>query len=69
VPPIFDLIRSAAGMSEEEAFNVFNMGIGLVLVVPPEEAPAVIRLAADAETPAFVIGRVVEGSGVSFPEP
>jgi hypothetical protein len=37
--------------------------------VPPGEAPTVIRLAADAGTPAFVIGRVVEGSGVSFPEP
>jgi phosphoribosylformylglycinamidine cyclo-ligase len=69
VPPIFDLVRSAAGVSEAEAFKVFNMGVGLVLVVPAEEAPAVIRLAADAGTPAFAIGRVVGGSGVSFREP
>jgi phosphoribosylformylglycinamidine cyclo-ligase len=65
-PPIFGLVRSAAGASEEETFRVFNMGIGLVLVVPREEAAGVTRLAASAGTGAFVIGRVVEGSGVSL---
>ena len=69
MPPIFDLVRSAAGVSEAEAFGIFNMGVGLVLVVPQGEAPTVIRLAADAGTPAFVIGRVVGESGVSFLEP
>jgi phosphoribosylformylglycinamidine cyclo-ligase len=68
VRPIFDLVRSAAGVSDEQAFAIFNMGIGLVLVVPPAEAQAVIRLAADVGTPAFVIGRVVRGSGVSLSE-
>jgi phosphoribosylformylglycinamidine cyclo-ligase len=67
-PPIFDLVRSAAGVSDEQAFAIYNMGIGLVLVVPPVEVPAVIRASADAGIPAFVIGRVVRGSGVSFSE-
>jgi phosphoribosylformylglycinamidine cyclo-ligase len=66
VPPIFDLVRAAAGVSEKEAFGVFNMGIGLVLVVSPEQVPAVIRLSAGAGTGAFAIGRVLQGSGMSL---
>ncbi len=42
VPPIFPLIAERGRVEEKEMFRTFNMGVGMVLVVPPEEA-AVVR--------------------------
>ena len=35
-PPIFDVVAEAAGVSDDDLFATFNMGIGMVLVVDPE---------------------------------
>jgi phosphoribosylformylglycinamidine cyclo-ligase len=43
VPPIFGLLARWGGVDEAEMFRVFNMGIGLVLAVPPYYANAVLR--------------------------
>lgn len=67
VPPIFDLVRKAAGATEDDMLATFNMGIGMALVVPADRADDdVIGRAANAGTSAYRIGRVVAGTGVSF---
>ena len=38
VPPIFQIIQRAASVNPAEMFNVFNMGIGMVLIVPKKRA-------------------------------
>jgi phosphoribosylformylglycinamidine cyclo-ligase len=38
VPPLFDLIQESGRVSEQEMYHVFNMGLGLLVVVPPEAA-------------------------------
>jgi phosphoribosylformylglycinamidine cyclo-ligase len=59
-PPIFGAIRSA-GVPETELQRVFNLGIGLVLVVPPEHAGATLeRLTASGER-AWAIGSIESG--------
>jgi phosphoribosylformylglycinamidine cyclo-ligase len=63
-PPVFELVRRAAGASEEEMFATFNMGLGMVLVVAPDDAEAVVDRAEAAGTPAWVVGRVEGGPGV-----
>ena len=63
VPPIFSLIQTRGSVSEEEMYQVFNMGAGFVFVVSSEDAPAVPDLCTE---PAFEIGRIVEGDGVTF---
>lgn len=35
IPPIFELIQKIGSIPEEDMFEVFNMGIGMILVVPP----------------------------------
>jgi phosphoribosylformylglycinamidine cyclo-ligase len=62
-PAIFDLIRSHAGASDEDMFATFNMGVGIVLVVPTGTADAVLDVAGHA---ASRIGSVTAGSGVRF---
>ncbi|MDP9343918.1 MAG: phosphoribosylformylglycinamidine cyclo-ligase [Actinomycetota bacterium] len=65
-PAVFEFIRRAAGVSEEEMFSTFNMGIGMVLVVPPDAAGEVVSRAEVAGTPAWVVGRVGGQPGVRF---
>ncbi len=62
VPPVFALIREAAAASESDMFATFNMGIGMVLVVPAGLEERVVERAGGAS----VIGRVTPGEGVSF---
>ena len=61
VPEIFKFIQKEGGVSEAEMFEVFNMGVGFVLVVSPEVAEEVQHLAAE---PLYLIGEIVEGRGV-----
>jgi len=57
-PRIFTEVRRAGGISEDEMARVFNLGIGMVAVVPAEDAPAACRLVDGAR----VIGEVVAGA-------
>jgi phosphoribosylformylglycinamidine cyclo-ligase len=67
VPPVFDLVERASGASREEMFRTFNMGIGMVLVVPPSAEEAVSQRAERSGVPAYRIGRVVAGGGFHMP--
>ena len=58
--PIIDYIVETAGLSDEEAYKTFNMGIGLMLIVSPEQVDEVRRLL-DEEV--YEIGTIVPGSG------
>jgi phosphoribosylformylglycinamidine cyclo-ligase len=66
IPPIFDLVRKAADASDGDMFDTFNMGVGMVLVVSPNQADEVIERAADAGVQAFGIGGVSGGTGLSL---
>ncbi len=63
VPEIFGLIQQEGEVSEAEMFDVFNMGVGFVLIASPEEVEEVQRVAVE---PLHPIGEVVEGNGVQF---
>jgi phosphoribosylformylglycinamidine cyclo-ligase len=59
VPPIFQAIAGIGNVEPEEMYRVFNMGIGLILVVPASAAQAVITRATDLGDPAYRIGTIV----------
>lgn len=71
VPPVFPWLQHQGGVPDSEMFRVFNMGIGMVLIVAEFHAEAIARyIRRDANVPAWVIGQVVEGDGsVTFDEP
>jgi len=62
VPPIFDVIRKFGSIKEEEMLRVFNMGIGMVLVVPPFFVDSVISQLDHLGLPAWAIGEIKAGS-------
>jgi phosphoribosylformylglycinamidine cyclo-ligase len=64
VPPIFGLIQRTGRVSGEEMFRTFNMGIGMILVVPDGAVQQALGMATSARTVAHVIGRVSGPSGI-----
>ena len=65
--PVFHLLAEKNGTPLDELFYTFNMGVGMVLAVAPEEATAVLRRAQELGEQAYEIGRVVPGEkGVSL---
>lgn len=71
VPPVFPWLQRLGRVPEAEMYRVFNMGIGLVLVVSEYYAEAIVRyLKSEAGVPAWVIGEVVPGGReVTWAEP
>ena len=61
--PIFEIIRTRGGVPEPELYQVFNMGIGMTVVVPADSAAAVLRFAKGHGQKAWIIGEVVKGTG------
>ncbi len=64
VPPIFELIRAKGGVPEDELYQVFNMGIGMVVVVAADRADEVLSCIHAQQHHAWLIGQVVKGRGV-----
>ena len=61
VPPIFSFLQAAGGIREEEMLRTFNMGIGMVVVVPPGFAEEAVALFGQYGEEAFVIGGIEPG--------
>jgi phosphoribosylformylglycinamidine cyclo-ligase len=58
IPVLFDFLLESADMTRTEAYRVFNMGIGMVLIVEPLYSERIQSLLPDA----LVIGRLIEGN-------
>ncbi len=59
VPPIFDVIERTGSVHHMEMFNIFNMGIGMVVAVPADREDEVMNLLANAGEQGYRIGSVV----------
>ena len=62
--PIFQIIRERGGVPEAELYQVFNMGIGMTVIVEGTRANAVLT-ACQRQHKAWVIGEVVKGKGLA----
>ena len=61
VPPIFSLIAARGGIDERDMFNTFNMGVGMSVVVAPEDADAALAILRAQGEDAYVLGEIVAG--------
>ena len=64
VPTLFRTLAELGKVDESEMFRVFNMGVGMLASVRPEEADAVVERLRDRGEAAWIAGEVVEGAGV-----
>ena len=60
VLPIFDLIAKVGGISERDMFNTFNMGVGMSIVVAPEDADKALEVLTSSGEQPYVIGKIVK---------
>jgi phosphoribosylformylglycinamidine cyclo-ligase len=61
--PIFQIIAEKSGVPDEELYQVFNMGIGMVSIVAADQAEAVLKFVRAQKHKAWIIGEVVKGKG------
>jgi phosphoribosylamine--glycine ligase/phosphoribosylformylglycinamidine cyclo-ligase len=57
-PPIFHMIQHLGGVSDAEMFRVFNMGLGMLVIVPPGDAARALEALPDD---GYVVGEIVPG--------
>ncbi len=63
--PIFKMIEAKSGVPDDELYQVFNMGIGMTIIVPADKADAVLKFVRAQKHKAWFIGEVVKGSGLA----
>lgn len=64
IPEIFPFLQKLGNVDEKDMYNVFNMGIGMILVVAEKDVERTMEiLAANGEKPS-VIGTVTDGEGI-----
>ena len=66
VPPVFKVMQEKADISDEQIYNTFNMGIGMVVCVSPENAEAAVAALEESGEEVALIGKTVAGKGVSL---
>jgi phosphoribosylformylglycinamidine cyclo-ligase len=64
-PRIFDVVAAAGGVADEEMIRVFNLGLGMLAVVPAGEVAGALESLAAAGHAAYEVGRIVDGPGVA----
>ena len=63
VLPIFDVLEKAGSIDHMEMFNIFNMGIGMVLAVSAEDADKTMELLKSNGEAGYVLGNIVKKTG------
>jgi phosphoribosylformylglycinamidine cyclo-ligase len=61
--PIFRIIEEKSSVPDDELYQVFNMGIGMVSIVSADKADAVLKFIKAQKHDAWIIGEVVKGQG------
>ena len=65
-PPIFTLLQRLGEVEWTEMYQTFNMGVGFVIIVHPEDAGKVCQQLAELGEKCFVMGSIVPGEGVAY---
>ena len=61
IPPIFDLIAKTGNIPERDMYNTFNMGVGMSVIVKPEEADRALEILREAGEDAYIMGEILPG--------
>ena len=66
IPEIFPFLQEKGDITREDMYGIFNMGVGMALVVAEKEADEVVSTLQALGEEAAIIGKVVEEEGVQF---
>ena len=60
------LLEKYGKIGHREMFNIFNMGVGMVIALPEADAAKAVAILEECGERASIIGRVIEGEGVTI---
>jgi phosphoribosylformylglycinamidine cyclo-ligase len=62
LPPLFEFLQQRGGVSAEEMRNVFNLGVGLIAILPEREVPHAQEAAREVGVDTWILGHVTAGA-------
>ena len=62
IPEIFKLLQERGNIPERDMYNTFNMGIGMAVIVAPEDVEKTLNILKEQGEEAYLIGEVVLGN-------
>ena len=65
-PAIFDFIQKRSSITDQEMYNVFNMGIGFVIAADPAAVQDIQNTLKEAGQDSYVIGKVTDSGQVEL---
>jgi len=60
--PVFEMMQRLGNLEDDDMYNTFNMGIGMILVVLQEEVDSVMKSIKEANEEPVILGEVVQGN-------
>lgn len=66
LPPVFRWLTAHGGMDETELLKTFNSGIGMIVVVPADQAETATKLLCEMGETVFTLGEVTGDSGITY---
>jgi phosphoribosylformylglycinamidine cyclo-ligase len=63
VPPVFEFLKTEGNVERDEMFNVFNMGVGYVVIARPSFADSILKHLKRTGEQAWIMGDIVKGTG------
>jgi phosphoribosylformylglycinamidine cyclo-ligase len=70
IPPVFKVLAERGQVPEDDLWRTFNMGVGMVLIVPPKKLKKVLSRLRDADCAGFPMGNIVKGeTGLEYDHP
>jgi len=61
IPPVFNLIAATGKIPERDMFNTYNMGVGMCVIIAPENADEALNILRSCGEKAAIIGEIREG--------
>ena len=68
MPDLFVWLQQQGGIDSNEMYRVFNCGIGMVMVVPADQADAISATLADQGEQVFRLGNIVARENANAPQ-
>ncbi len=70
IPPVFRILAEKGEVPEDDMWRTFNLGVGMILAVPPKHLERVLRALREADCKGFPMGNIVKGErGVEYDHP
>lgn len=63
IPALFEFIKHQGDVPEDDMFNTFNMGIGLILIVQEKKLKECLKIIKKNNLESFEIGKTIKGDG------